>query len=158
MRHTVGMYEFTNKDQLLCPSVEFKQLIPHGPDPLECSHISKGFKNNVGCPINIFFWNGTHEELAAQLGTAPIPADEVSLSIFYFCLFFIFRFLFSVSSVFFCSFIFFQMFFLNFFSIFFQFFFNFFSIFFQFVFNFFSLFFPFFSNFFQFFFNFLKIF
>lgn len=76
MRHTVGLYEFTNKQQLPCPTGEFKQLIPQGNSPLECTHISKGFKNNVGCPINIFFWNGTHEELAAQLGTAPIPADE----------------------------------------------------------------------------------
>jgi len=76
MRHTVGVLEFTNKKNLACPEGEFKKLKTQGNSPLECSHISKVFKNSVGCPINIFFWNGTHEELVSQMGTAPIPAHQ----------------------------------------------------------------------------------
>eukprot|EP00657_Telonema_sp_P-1_P000267 TRINITY_DN10486_c0_g1_i2.p1 TRINITY_DN10486_c0_g1~~TRINITY_DN10486_c0_g1_i2.p1 ORF type:complete len:203 (-),score=29.20 TRINITY_DN10486_c0_g1_i2:182-790(-) len=62
-------------NKVSCTDQILEPLQTHSESPLECYHIAKGFKNSVGCGINVFFWNGTHEELAFQLGTTPVPPD-----------------------------------------------------------------------------------
>eukprot|EP00656_Telonema_subtile_P024991 TRINITY_DN2712_c0_g1_i1.p1 TRINITY_DN2712_c0_g1~~TRINITY_DN2712_c0_g1_i1.p1 ORF type:complete len:369 (+),score=32.04 TRINITY_DN2712_c0_g1_i1:187-1293(+) len=76
MRHTVGVYEFKNPRALSCPPIPLQEIQKHGHSPLECAHIRKGFKNSVGCSVNVFFWNGEEEELAFQLGTGAVPLTE----------------------------------------------------------------------------------
>eukprot|EP00658_Telonema_sp_P-2_P017874 TRINITY_DN16978_c0_g1_i3.p1 TRINITY_DN16978_c0_g1~~TRINITY_DN16978_c0_g1_i3.p1 ORF type:complete len:205 (+),score=27.27 TRINITY_DN16978_c0_g1_i3:386-1000(+) len=76
LRHRVGVLEFRNPEGLACEDDIFTRLKNHGDSPLFCYHVKQGFRNAAGCAINVWFWNGTHETLAMQLGTKGVPAGE----------------------------------------------------------------------------------
>ena len=71
--HTVGFYVFGDFSEsenvgVQCEDADFQPLERQydGP-PLECGFISKGFINLSKCKINVFYFNGSGEELLMQL-------------------------------------------------------------------------------------------
>jgi hypothetical protein len=72
----VGLFEFTNPENVPCADQALQRLFLHDGNPPECGFINKGFVNHAGCALNLFYWNGTSEELVAQMDDAsshPIP-------------------------------------------------------------------------------------
>jgi len=70
--HTVGLYAFgdfdDNEKYVQCEDEDFQPLQRHYEGPsLECGFISKGFINLSNCKINVFYYNGSGEELLMQL-------------------------------------------------------------------------------------------
>ena len=76
--HTIGMTALRNTRRVPCERTRFRRRESEQPQhtadklvPLNCNHISVGFRNTLKCPIDVFFWNGTGELLAFQLRAAP---------------------------------------------------------------------------------------
>lgn len=71
--HTVGLYVFgdfneSEIDGVQCEDADFHPLQRQYDGPsLECGFISKGFINLSKCKINVFYFNGSGEELLMQL-------------------------------------------------------------------------------------------
>ena len=84
MRHTVGLFYFASnlKGVDSCADERFEELMQHSGPPLECGFINKGFVNLSGCKINVFYFNGTSEELVVQLD--PLFGDDSQSSRFAF--------------------------------------------------------------------------
>jgi len=79
LRHRVGLFEFTNPGKIPCGGQHLQRLFLHAGHPPECGVINKGFVNRAGCALNIFYWNGTSEELVAQMEDAaanPVPRGK----------------------------------------------------------------------------------
>mmetsp|Transcript_2770 Transcript_2770/g.3511 ORF Transcript_2770/g.3511 Transcript_2770/m.3511 type:complete len:327 (-) Transcript_2770:1512-2492(-) len=84
VRHRVGKISFANPGQV-CSSEPFEKLefedLSNAPGPkgLGCNFKTTTFSNHVGCPINLFHYNGNKERLVGQLGShSTIPVNEFS--------------------------------------------------------------------------------
>jgi hypothetical protein len=80
LRHRVGLFPFMNALELPCGAshlekaadlveLQMPPLVVHKESALRRNYINSGFVNRAGCDINLWYWNGTGEELVGQLGT-----------------------------------------------------------------------------------------
>lgn len=76
VRHTVGLFEVKNPSNVPCATEPLTQVELHGDSELDCGFMSKGFVNKAGCEVNVYYYNGTGEELVGQMGTEQIPQGQ----------------------------------------------------------------------------------
>ena len=76
MVHRVGMIAIKNEFGVPCADGPFAR-VKRNPEgcPLDCNYLNRGFRNEVGCPVNVFFWNGTHDDFVFQLGSRASGPD-----------------------------------------------------------------------------------
>ena len=75
--HRVGMIAVRNDAGVPCSADGPFHQIKRNPEgcPLDCNYLNRGFRNEVGCPVNVFFWNGTHDDFVFQLGSRRSGED-----------------------------------------------------------------------------------